>query len=78
MDQEISNIETSERAIHGGGPGEQKFLAYYELDSIHLLSGKEWRAVRQAGRNAAMLENLKNVFEELSWLEFVMYAPGGR
>ena len=75
VDEEISNIMTSERAIYGGGPGQQKYMAYYELGSPDIPSGDDWRGLRQAGRNTAMFGDLRNVFEELSWLEFVMYAP---
>ena len=28
VDEEISNIKTTERAIYGGGPGQQKYLIY--------------------------------------------------
>ncbi len=74
VDEEISNIKTAERAIYDGGPGQQKYLAYYELTSLDLVGGDQWKAVRQSGRNPEMFKNRRNVFEELSWLECVIYS----
>lgn len=71
--EEISNLPTAERAIYGGGPGEQRYLAYYEMISPELFTGPEFQEVREAGRNQEMLKNRRNVFEELSWLEYAMY-----
>ena len=75
VDEEISNLKTAERAIYGGGPGEQKYLAWYELASPDLPGSRDWQAVRENGPNPKMFDNRRDVFEELSWLEFVMYAP---
>jgi hypothetical protein len=75
VDEEISNIMTAERAVYGGGPGQQKYMAYYELASLELPSSPAWQEVQKAGKNKEMYKNQKNLFEELSWLEFVMYAP---
>lgn len=75
VDEEISNIKTAERNIYGGGPGEQKYLAYYEISQHDLHRSPEWRAVTEAAPYAEKLAGLQNVFEEVSWLEFVMYSP---
>ena len=75
VDEEISNLKTAERAIYGGGPGEQRYLAWYELASPDPALGPDWQAVRENPANSKMFGNRKDVFEELSWLEFVMYGP---
>jgi len=75
VDEKISNIQTAERAIYGGGPGQQKYLAYYEMLLPTLAESNEFKAINQAGRNQEMFRKRENVFEELSWLEFVMYNP---
>ncbi len=75
VDEAISNIMTAERAVYGGGPGQQKYMAYHELASPDLPESDAWKKVKTAGRNPAMLKNIQDVFEESSWLEFVMYGP---
>jgi hypothetical protein len=75
VDEEISNIKTAERNIYGGGPGEQKYLAYFEVSQSDIHRSPEWKAVVQAAPYAEKLASLQNVFEEVSWLEFVMYSP---
>ena len=77
VDEEISNVMTAERAVYGGGPGQQKYLLYHEFASIDLPSSRDWQEVQKAGRNPAMAKNLRDIYEEVSWLEFVMYAPEG-
>ncbi len=76
IDEEISNIMTAERQIYGGGPGQQQHLVVCELASPELPSLQAWKEIQQAGpRNREMLGMCRDVYEELSWLEFVMYAP---
>lgn len=76
IDEGVSNIMTTERQIYGGGPGQQKFLALYEIASLDLPTGKVWEQANQTGRHPqAMLKKVQDVYEELSWLDFVMYAP---
>jgi hypothetical protein len=75
VDEEISNIKTAERNIYGGGPGEQKYLAYFEMSQSDIHRSPQWKAVVQAAPYAEKLAGLQNVFEEVSWLEFVMYSP---
>jgi hypothetical protein len=43
------------------------------LPDIH--QSAEWKSVTEAAPHAEKLANLQNVFEEVSWLEFVMYSP---
>jgi hypothetical protein len=75
IDEVISNIMTSERAIYGGGPGEQKFMTFFELDSETLAQTAEWKQAWDSDNGKSMQSNLENLFEESSWLEFVMYNP---
>lgn len=72
-DDEVSNISTAERKIHGGGPGRQRFLAFYEMADIDLPAGNAW-IVAMEGIETIM----KNIQKESYWLDFVMYAPRGR
>ena len=73
MDAEVSNIMTGERKIHGGGPGEQKYLSLFEMESSDLAGSKEWEAV---GRKDIKRDQLENITGSLFWLDFTMYAPG--
>lgn len=75
VDEEISNIKTAERNIYGGGPGEQKYLVYFEMRRPDIHQSPEWKTIAQAAPYAEKLASLQNVFEEISWLEFVMYSP---
>ncbi len=73
IDEELSNIQTGERAIYGGGPGQQKYLLMFELGSQHFPQGAEWQAIDR--QNTENLQHIKDKFEEYSFLEFVLYAP---
>lgn len=76
IDEEVSNIMTAERQIYGGGPGQQKYLALYEIASLDLPSGQFWQDVNQTDKRIqAMLKEVQDVYEELSWLDFVTYRP---
>ena len=70
MDDEVSNISTAERKIHGGGPGQQRFLAFYEMAEMGLSDGNAWKeAMERIGKS------MRNVKKESYWLDFMMYAP---
>ncbi len=70
MDDGVSNISTAERKIHGGGPGQQRFLTFYEMAESGLPEGKAWKeAMEMIGKS------IRNVQTESYWLDFVMYAP---
>lgn len=76
IDEEVSNIMTAERRIYGGGPGQQRYLSICEVASLDLPARPEWKEVQQASeRIPEMWNKRRDVYEELSWLEFVMYAP---
>ena len=76
MDDEVSNISTEEIKMHGGGPGQQKFLAYYELASLDVVDSEAWKeAGKGIGANGKIQIELQNIFRESYWLDFTMYAP---
>jgi hypothetical protein len=62
--------------MHGGGPGQQKLLAYYELANLDLPESSAWRkADWEIGANAKIQIGFENVTREFYWLDFIMYAP---
>ncbi len=73
IDEEISNIMTGERGIYGGGPGQQKYLLFFELASQYLPKERDWQAIND--QYLSKLEYLKDKYEEYSFLEFVLYTP---
>ncbi len=75
VDEEISNIQTAERAIYSGGPGRQKYLLYCEMVRPEVAEKPEFMAVSRGKGNPELFKNMENIFEELSWLEFAMYNP---
>lgn len=76
MDDEVSNISTEERKMHGGGPGQQRFLAYYELANLDLPDSQAWKTASSIfEEDAAIQIGLENVIRESYWLDFTMYAP---
>jgi hypothetical protein len=76
MDAEVSNISTEEIKMHGGGPGQQKFLAYYELASLDVVDSEAWKeAGKRIGANGKIQIELQNVIRESYWLDFTMYTP---
>lgn len=76
IDEEISNIMTGERAIYGGGPGQQKYLLVFELAALDAPKEEEWQRIND--ENQGMLRKWKDDYHEFSFLEFVMYSPGAR
>jgi hypothetical protein len=74
VDDEISNINTEERKIHGGGPGSQKYLALYELAELDLPNSPDWKNAYQGG-GQEILKNLTEIIQESYWLDFAMYSP---
>lgn len=78
VDLEVSNIKTSERKIHGAGPGRERFLALFELASANITSSDAWKD-SQMPDNQNDIERtgkLENLNQEMFWLDFMMYAPG--
>jgi hypothetical protein len=74
MDEKVSHIQTEERKIHGGGPGQQKFLVLYEIASLDVPHSKAWQELYRIADNK-MLKKIENIRYESYWLDFVMYAP---
>ncbi|MHA1278085.1 MAG: hypothetical protein ACTSQI_05675 [Candidatus Helarchaeota archaeon] len=73
IDEEISNLVTGERGIYGGGPGQQKYLLFFELSSQYFPKEQEWQGINS--RYSSKLHSFKDKFEEYAFLEFVLYAP---
>jgi hypothetical protein len=74
MDDEVSNISTEERNIHGGKPGLQRYLAFYELSDLDLLAGKQGKNSVEWTGPRAPAKGVEGVQKESYWLDFVMYA----
>jgi hypothetical protein len=72
VDEEISHIRTEERKIHGGGPGQQKFLVLYEVASLDVPNGRAWQELYRGAEYTKRIEDFRY---ESYWLDFVMYAP---
>lgn len=75
MDDEVSNITTEERKIHGGGPGQQKFMAFYEIASLDLPGTRAWKQALDRDKGKERLKKLADIQGESYWLDFTMYAP---
>jgi hypothetical protein len=73
IDGEISHIRTEEQKLHGGGPGQQKLLALYEVASLDVPNDRAWQELY---RGAEYSERIEDVRYESYRLDFVMYAPG--
>ncbi|MZR31222.1 DUF4286 family protein [Sneathiella litorea] len=67
VDEEISSIMTSERKIYGGGPGQQKYLAFIAADRPFEEIGNPIMAASEKifGDNSGRIDEFTN----LSWLE---------
>ncbi len=75
-DPVISNIETTERNVHGATIGTQTFLAMYELASPTIPDSATWaEAARGTPRSATMVAALQNLERESYWLDFALQAP---
>jgi hypothetical protein len=71
VDRAGSGVETSERALHGSQAAGQRYLFWIELAAPDLHEEAAFQAIG-AGRLAACRDTLSDV----SWLDFVLYAPG--
>lgn len=74
-DQEISNIPTEERKLHGSLPAQQQFLALYAVSSLDFVNSKPWQEMSGTVQNKKMPKKMENLKEELYWLHFTMDAP---
>ena len=77
MDTEISNIKSEELKIHKAGLGEQRFLAIYEMESLKVATGKAWQEVKIGAvpLKKKLLQRLRDIHQELFWINFSMLAP---
>lgn len=67
VDEEISSIMTSERKIYGGGPGQQKYLAFIEVARPFEQVGNP---IQAASEHVFGDDNgRQDEFTNLSWLE---------
>jgi hypothetical protein len=69
LNEKISHIQTTERKIHGGGPGQRKFLALYRTASPDVPESVAWRELD--GRDKDF--GIQAVEDERYWLDFVLY-----
>lgn len=70
VDEEISNIMTSERRIYGGGPGEQRYLLLHDLRQEDLVLPPE-----PGAEGGAFQEAHRDLYLDRLWLEFALRAP---
>ena len=73
IDEKISNIKTGEREIYGGGPGRQKYLLVVETATQYASKADDWKQLN--AKFSDLLGRFSDIYEEHSFLEFVMYAP---
>jgi len=72
IDRAISGIQTSERKIYGGGPGEQRYLL---LAECALGAGDEGAPLRVLLAEAG--KDWRDVFVDLFTVDYVLAQPGG-
>jgi hypothetical protein len=72
IDSAISGIETSERAIYGGGPGEQRYLLLVECS---IAAGGTDSALRKALTDAS--EPWNDVFLDCFAIDYTLAKSGG-
>ena len=76
VDEAGSGIETSERDLHGATPAGQKYCSWIELAAPDLPEEAAFQAVGAATGGAGRLAQCRDTISGVSWLDFVMYAPG--
>jgi hypothetical protein len=77
-DQGISHIMTEERRLYGAGPGKERFLAAYELESPDIPDSPVWKDSFTAV-TSSMTDKIKEMritHQDLFALEFTIYPPG--
>jgi len=72
IDSDISGIQTSERKIYGGGPGQQRWLLLVECAIGAGNEGSPLRALI-----AASGKGWKDVFLDVFTVDYVLAKPGG-
>ena len=71
VDEAGSGVETSERDLHGAKPAGQKYCSWIELAAPDLPEDAAFQAV-----GAGRLAQCRDMLSGVSWLDFVMDAPG--
>ena len=71
IDSAISGIQTSERKIYGGGPGEQRHLLLVECAIGAGEAGAPLRALLDAAA-----KDWRDVFVDLFTVDYVLAKPG--
>jgi len=72
VDEEISNIMTSERRIYGGGPGEQRYLLMHDCEREDIVLAPEPEGI---GAEAELQAAHRDLYVDRLWLEFALRAP---
>ena len=68
IDAAISGMDTSERRIYGGGPGQQRYLLFVELNT----ELAPFAPAALPGLTAGQAAQHVNVFSETGWLDFAL------
>jgi hypothetical protein len=77
VDEAGSGIETSERDLHGAEPAGQKYCSWIELLLPGLPDDPDFQARGAASASGAGgLARCRDVISGVSWLDFIMDAPG--
>ncbi len=71
VDAAGSDVETSERDLHGAEPAGQRYCSWIELALPDLPDDAAFQAV-----GADRLAECRDTLSGVSWLDFVLYAPG--
>lgn len=72
IDEQTSGIQTSERRIYGGGPGEQQFLLLVEANRPH---DERRDPIATADADVPSATERRNAIHGRYWLESVQTAP---
>ena len=77
IDAAVSGIETTERGLHAGGPGSQRFLLLAECAQPDVAESGEWRAL-WADLDGSMADGnspIAHVIREVFRIDYVLTAP---
>ena len=76
VDENVSLIQTAERKIHGGGPGQQKYLAFFEVAAPDVAETSAWQNhIMEVESSNGKMNGIRDVRYQSYWLDFVMYSP---
>jgi hypothetical protein len=77
VDEAGSNVETSERGLHGAVPSGQRYCAWIEFATRDVPDDPAFAAAGKAGPDGGGVERQKNLLNEVFWLDFVLASPNG-